>query len=626
MKRLLVFILISVVFLQGVYCQIPAGYYDGASGLSGDALKSALNDIIDGHTELSYTAVKDALRETDEDPNNSSNVICLYTGWSYGKYDFGNGSEDWNREHTWSKSHGDFGNNPPAGTDLHHLRPTDASVNSAKGNRDFDIGVTQYIDGSGATDCYTDTDIWEPRDAVKGDVARMIFYMATRYEGENGEVDLEVVDYINTAGSSYEPYYGKLSTLLQWHSSDPVDSWEINRNNIIYSNYQGNRNPYIDHPEYVNLIWGGGVLPEPSNHVVSFISGNATSSSISITWDDNDGANVADKFLLMINTTGSFTTPTDGIENSDDTDISDGVGQVNVNHGDEAYTFSGLTPATNYYFEIYPFSNFGTDIDYKTDGSIPTTNTTTLATGINTFLVISEVADPSDSYQSRFVELYNAGSTTIDFDAEIWYLCRQANGGPSSWACKQLEGAINSNDTYVVAYSSSTFLSSYGFSPQLGSGLVTGNGNDGYFLYSGGDHASGTLVDAYGIIDQDGSGEAWEYLDSKAVRKRLDTIPSQVWEVNQWVINSTASVADMTPNWHHITMSWSGAQSTAWGNKDNWEVGTTTSNYDPDAGCKVIISNTVNSPVISTEASADKLELEPNAVLSINSGTLKLGH
>jgi endonuclease I len=103
--------------------QIPAGYYSTASGLTGSALKTALHNIIDNHTELSYTAVTNALRVTDEDPNNPNNVILIYTGWSYPKTAFGNLYNNWNREHVWAKSHGDFGDNPPEGTDLHHLRP-----------------------------------------------------------------------------------------------------------------------------------------------------------------------------------------------------------------------------------------------------------------------------------------------------------------------------------------------------------------------------------------------------------------------------------------------------------------------------------------------------------------------
>lgn len=76
--------------------------------------------------------------------------------------------------------------------------------------------------------------------------------MAVRYEGDSGELDLELSNYVNNGSS---PYHGKLSTLLQWHQQDPVDDWERNRNNVIYESYQGNRNPFIDHPEWVTSIW-----------------------------------------------------------------------------------------------------------------------------------------------------------------------------------------------------------------------------------------------------------------------------------------------------------------------------------------------------------------------------------
>jgi len=122
----------------------------------------------------------------------------------------------------------------------------------------------------------TSTDTWEPREAVKGDVARMIFYMATRYEGDNGEVDLEVVDYAPSS-PNHEPVHGVFSTLMEWHVDDPVDEWEENRNDIIYEDYQENRNPFIDHPEYVAQIWNdnGTFLPVIlSSFSVTFSSGN----------------------------------------------------------------------------------------------------------------------------------------------------------------------------------------------------------------------------------------------------------------------------------------------------------------------------------------------------------------
>ncbi len=283
MKKLLLTML-SAFILHFAYTQIPLGYYDDASGLTGGDLKSALHNIIDDHTEKSYGDLWDILKESDEDPDNSSNFILIYTGRSISNT---SGYPDFNREHVWAKSHGDFGNNPPAGTDAHHIRPSDVSVNSDRGNKDFDNGGTQH---SEATGCYWDSDSWEPRDAVKGDVARMMFYMAVRYEGDvSGEPDLELVDYIT--GSTSSPIFGKLNTLLEWHNEDPVDDFERNRNEVVYS-YQNNRNPFIDHPEYVAEIWGGSGNSLPSIVSVNYTPSNPTSTdkvTISATITDADG-------------------------------------------------------------------------------------------------------------------------------------------------------------------------------------------------------------------------------------------------------------------------------------------------------------------------------------------------
>jgi endonuclease I len=247
--KFFLFFFLSFILSNLVSAQIPAGYYNTALGLEGAALKTALHNIIDNHQEYSYDDLRDfILEDTDEDPNNSNNIILLYTGRSQAKNTFGGDPDDWNREHVWAKSHGDFGDNPPCGTDAHHMRPTDASVNSDRGNLDFDNGGTQH---SEATGCYYDADSWEPRNAVKGDVARMMFYMAVRYQGDDGEIDLELANYTPTSG----PLFGKLSTLLAWNNQDPPDAFEQNRNEVIYG-YQGNRNPFIDYPEFANCIWG----------------------------------------------------------------------------------------------------------------------------------------------------------------------------------------------------------------------------------------------------------------------------------------------------------------------------------------------------------------------------------
>lgn len=250
-----------------------AGYYEAASGKTGRELKLALHSIISGHTTYSYSSLRTYLRETDEDPNNPDNMILMYTGVSYPK----NGStKAWNREHTWPKSHGGFGDSPSAGTDMHHLRPTVVNVNSDRGNLDFDEGGVKVEStlgyGEGSSFCYRVTGVsFEPRDEVKGDIARMMFYMATRYDGGDGcPTDLELNDKV---GNGNTPYLGKLSTLLKWHEQDPVDDFERKRNDVIYS-YQENRNPFVDHPEFVYSIWGTKDNLKPlfkSNSDYSFI-------------------------------------------------------------------------------------------------------------------------------------------------------------------------------------------------------------------------------------------------------------------------------------------------------------------------------------------------------------------
>ena len=226
-------------------------YYAAAAGKSGEALKTALHGIISGGvTTLSYDAVWNALKATDQDPGNPANVILVYSGTSRSKTLNGGDAGDWNREHVWAKSHGDFGTAAGPGTDLHHLRPEDVRVNAERDNKDFDTGGTAV---AGAPGNRTDADSWEPRAAVRGDVARMIFYMAVRYEGGDAGPDLEVDDAV---GSGSAPRLGRLSALRQWHAQDPPDAFERRRNELIFTAYQHNRNPFIDHPEWVTAVFG----------------------------------------------------------------------------------------------------------------------------------------------------------------------------------------------------------------------------------------------------------------------------------------------------------------------------------------------------------------------------------
>ncbi|MCA1761771.1 MAG: endonuclease [Cryomorphaceae bacterium] len=256
-------ILALIFFFANAAQAQPEGYYETAEGLAGEDLKTALHHIINDHNEFSYTSsatdVWDILKETDRDPENADNVIMIYTGRSIDavqEYNSGNG---WTREHIWPQSRGDFGTSQGAGTDAHHIRPLENSVNSTRSNRSFancNSCVEVVFQGESTGSFYDDSNYsFEPRDEVKGDVARMIFYMALRYEGTNGELDLELANTLFDQGDN-APLHGKLDDLLEWNDSDPVDEFEANRNDVIHYQFQGNRNPFIDHPELARFIWG----------------------------------------------------------------------------------------------------------------------------------------------------------------------------------------------------------------------------------------------------------------------------------------------------------------------------------------------------------------------------------
>ncbi|MCD6329114.1 MAG: endonuclease, partial [Candidatus Cloacimonetes bacterium] len=271
--KILLFLFTILLFCQLLYGFTPIStdeYYKEVIGYNDQKLKAALHALIKDHVMYPYfsdstVATKDIMIEADVDPENPDNIILFYSGRSQNKEyqdhgdnfnyieEYGIPLEDaWNREHIWAKSHGFPNMSDTAYTDVHHLRPADRSMNGARGNRDFDWGgyALEEVDG-----IFYDYDSWEPPDRVKGDVARMMFYMVVRYEGDNNTYDLELLDKTGT----YGPKFGKLSTLLQWHLLDPVDRREQHRNEVIYS-YQHNRNPFIDHPEFVEKIWGDPVI------------------------------------------------------------------------------------------------------------------------------------------------------------------------------------------------------------------------------------------------------------------------------------------------------------------------------------------------------------------------------
>ena len=234
----------------------PVGYYSSAEGLSGQLLADALHSIITPHNVIPYTStstdVWDALRFLDEDGADSTKINLTYSGVSILKTD-----TTWNREHLWPQSRGIDASGPDS-TDLFNIRPVYSAVNSSRGNRFFDESDTQdpYFGtpahSLAALDTSEDFDSWEPGADEKGDIARSLFYMDVRYDGSDSYTSDLVLE--NQISASED--MAVLSTLLSWHQTDPVSESERKRNFDIYTLYQGNRNPFVDHPEYAELIFG----------------------------------------------------------------------------------------------------------------------------------------------------------------------------------------------------------------------------------------------------------------------------------------------------------------------------------------------------------------------------------
>lgn len=273
---------------------IPAGYYNGAASLTCASLKTALSSIIkNGHTQNSYGGLDDIeMPVTDSRLNDAGTQTIVYDIYSdnptgpepyeltFAQFNIGSGSDGegngWNKEHSfpnsWFSPTSSTSNFP--GADLFHLYPTDMDVNSLRGNYPYGVVATatkitangSKLGSSSISFPGYSGPVFEPIDAYKGDLARSTLYMVTRYQA-----DIPTWETYQAGGNvvmdgktwpSIEPSY--LQMLISWHNADPVSAKELKRNDDVFG-FQHNRNPFIDHPEYVNLIWGSACVVAPVN-------------------------------------------------------------------------------------------------------------------------------------------------------------------------------------------------------------------------------------------------------------------------------------------------------------------------------------------------------------------------
>lgn len=245
--------LAAVLWISGAACadpyDPPANYYSGVTG-TGATLKSTLRTAMSaGFISRDYGDARYGLPVVDQDPNDASRVILIYTGVSVPSvWDSG---ITWNREHTWPESYGNTSTSAPQYSDLHMLRPCNMSVNSSRGNKPYGL----------------DAGLWDPTQGAspiqyRGECSRAIFYAATRYGDPAGSTTAGNFVIVDSGWGTGISKMGKLSYLLQWHFQYPPDERERRRNQTVYSqalnpsHYQNNRNGYVDHPEYVWAIWG----------------------------------------------------------------------------------------------------------------------------------------------------------------------------------------------------------------------------------------------------------------------------------------------------------------------------------------------------------------------------------
>ena len=365
-------LIVGLLFsVANIFAQIPTGYYDGTAGLTGAALKTKLSQIItNGHQTKSYDNLYNGYPSTDSDNyyEKDGSVLDIYSENPSGKdpYVYQHGSKQcgsykvegdcYNREHVFPQGY--FNSASPMVSDIHHIVPTDGKVNGYRSSFPFGkVGSANFISengskrGTSASPNYSGT-VFEPIDEFKGDVARMILYFATRYESKLSSFkDNDILT--NSAFPGVEAW--ELAVLKEWHTNDPVSQREIDRNNAAYT-YQGNRNPFIDHPEYVALIWGT-TTPDteaPSTPTNLIVTGS-TSSTISLSW-------TASTDNIMVATYDIYLDET-----------------LKTSSSSNSITVTGLNPSTTYSFYVKAKDAAGN----TSSQSNTTTGTTTENTGGN---------------------------------------------------------------------------------------------------------------------------------------------------------------------------------------------------------------------------------------------------
>ena len=521
-------ILFPIILVSSYFAaQVPAGYYDGTSGLTGYALKSKLHDIISAkninwhYGDLTnYYNQTDLDKYYDHDATNTTLLLDIYseipTGPDAYEYTTANiiGSasaegQGWNREHMMPQS--TFYSNYPMYSDLFYVVPTDARINQLRSNYPYGIvGSTIYYTFSNSSrigNCaipgmtYTGR-VYEPINEFKGDVARSLLYFAVRYEGKLGTFnfnnnanpasDTNPLD--GTEERSFDPAY--ITMLLQWNQQDPVSQREIDRNNSVY-NIQKNRNPFIDNPAWINAIWGqtpDAVVPQtPTNLTVTQNSAYFTT----LSWTPSSSTDVIGYKIYQNGTLIGATKST----------------TFNVDH---------LTPSTAYTFTVKAYDN-----GYLLSSDSNTASATTLASDMYAKdLIVTKYLEGTSN--NKGLEITNKTGHPVNLSD--YRLSIQFYSGTNYYFVDpyELEGTVQNNETFVVLNPAANF-SCYNINQAK---FVTAAPQ---MTFSGSNYLElrykSAIVDAIGISGQSNTSTLGNV---SLYRKTSATQPVTTFNISEW--------------------------------------------------------------------------------------------
>lgn len=588
--------------------QAPSGYYSTATG-TGYTLKTQLYNIIKGHTDRGYSGLWTTYSTSDRDNQyeNDNSIIDVYsenpTGTDPYKFTYSTNQcgtyavegDCYNREHMIPQSV--FNSVAPMVSDAHFIPPTDGKVNGIRSNYPHgNVATASWTSrnggklGSSAVSGYTGT-VFEPINEFKGDIARMYFYFATRYENTVAGYSYEMFN--RTSNQVFTTAFRDM--LLAWHAADPVSAREIARNNAIYTR-QGNRNPFIDNPNYANMIWGnttadttapsaptnltasnvtstsvtlswtssidnigvtgyniyqGGVLKTTVTGTSASVSGLTASTTYSFTIKAKDAAgnlSVSSNNLNITTSTGADTSaptaPTNVIASnitSNSLTISWTASSDNIGvTGYDIYQGSSLkTSATGTSASItgltastaYSFSVKAKDGAGNTSASSATLNiTTTAATATITELYFSEYLEGSSN--NKALEITNKTGASVSLSA---YSIRKQTNGSGSWSSGlTLSGTLVNNGKFVIVNSSISSACYSTTSANISTAVteLVFNGNDAVGLFK-----NGVLIDIIGTFN---GGSTDFAIDQTLRRKTTVTVPKTSFnKTTDWDIYTT---------------------------------------------------------------------------------------